>query len=268
MTTFKIDSENSRDCIQGTQGASGMPTPQVSPQLRENVPTDSANEPPQPQISGPDPNINDQVYEGFQFFKADPLPGQKATWTRVERTHMHLSQGEFYKMVHKRASKVSAAQQYQNLSDVRRAHVNQLIHEQRRSDSSNEWSCVYAKERDRPVKARNAHRDDYETVSMDIILMKRPMKTKSYPRTPMGDLVDLGISYGQNNHRPSRIMLPSAVHSVPPFMPGQVIGPGYVVQGPLPRPTPVTRSFTRLDLGQPATEDQYKGLHGQMGSEK
>ncbi|KAJ5243013.1 uncharacterized protein N7469_001340 [Penicillium citrinum] len=268
MTTFKIDSENSRDCIQGTQGASVMPTPQVSPQLNGNVPTDSANEPPQPQISGPDPNINDQVYEGFQFFKADPLPGQKATWTRVERTHMHLSQGEFYKMVHKRASKVSAAQQYQNLSDVRRAHVNQLIHEQRRSDSSNEWSCVYAKERDRPVKARNAHRDDYETVSMDIILMKRPMKTKSYPRTPMGDLVDLGMSFGQNNYRPSRIMLPSAVHSVPPFMPGQVIGPGHVVQGPLPRPTPVTRRFRGLDLGQPATGDQYNGLHGQMGYEK
>jgi hypothetical protein len=41
-----------------------------------------------------------------------------------------------------------------------------------------EWSCVYAKERDRASEARNAHRADYETVSMDIALMKRPLNTK------------------------------------------------------------------------------------------
>ncbi|CAI7634667.1 unnamed protein product [Penicillium manginii] len=238
MTTSYIDNETPRECSSDKCSSSGIPTPQLSPQLRPNSQSDSGNEPLPAQSSGaPDSNVNTVGYEGFQFFKADPLPGQKATWSRVERTHMHLSQSEFYKMVHKRANKVSAAQQYQNLSDTRRAHVNQLIHEQRRNDPSNEWSCVYAKECDRASKPRNAHRDDYETVSMDVILMRRPMKTKLYPRTAMGDLVDLGMTFTrQDSNRPSAIMMPSGYQAVPPFLPGQKVGPGYVVQGPLQRP--------------------------------
>lgn len=219
------------------------------------------------------------VYEGYQFFKADPIPGQEATWTRVERTEMHLTQSEFYKLVQKRANKISAAQQYQNLSDTRRAHVNQLIHEQRKLNPSVEWSCVYAKERDRPAKARNAHRDDYETVSMDIILMKRPMKTKSYPRTPMGDLVDLNIPFRPNgieahkiNNMPPDPVFPERLSdiahpryqfvraSTQPLTPGTVVGQGCVVQGPLPRPVPVTSPFHRLNLGQPPMMDRYESV--------
>ncbi|CAI7582063.1 unnamed protein product [Penicillium pancosmium] len=270
MTTSYIDNETPRECSKDNCGSSGIPTPQISPQIRPNIQIDSGNEPLQAQSSGtPDSNVNTVGYEGFQFFKADPMPGQKATWSRVERTHMHLSQSEFYKMVHKRANKVSAAQQYQNLSDTRRAHVNQLIHEQRRNDPSNEWSCVYAKECDRASKPRNAHRDDYETVSMDVILMKRPMKTKVYPRTPMGDLVDLGVTFTrQDSNRPSAILMSPGYQTAPPFVPGQIIGPGYVVQGPLPQPVSVTSPFTRLDLGRASTEDQYRSTHGHTVPEK
>ena len=135
------------------------------------------------------------TYEGYTFFKADPVHGQNPTWTRVERTIMHLSQSEYFKMVQKRANKKSAAQQYQNISsNTRRAHINQLIDEQRRNNSLVEWSCVYAKEHANPSKARNACRGDYETVSMDVIIMQRPVGT-TYPRTPMGDLVDLGVAF-------------------------------------------------------------------------
>jgi hypothetical protein len=135
------------------------------------------------------------IYEGYTFFKADPIQGQDATWTRVERITMHLSQTEYFKMVQKRANKKSAAQQYQNISsNTRRAHINQLIDEQRRSNSLVEWSCVYAKEHAKPFKARNARRGDYETVSMDVIIMQRSVRT-TYPRTPMGDLVDLGEAF-------------------------------------------------------------------------
>ncbi|KAJ5620295.1 hypothetical protein N7510_004279 [Penicillium lagena] len=180
-------------------------------------------------------------YEGYTLFKADPAPGQKTSWSLVERTEMHLNQREFFKMVQKGANKVSAAQQYQNLSSLRRAHVNQLIFEKRKSDPQVEWSCVYAKERSRPSKARNATRSsDYETVSMDIILMKRPVRTQSYPRTAMGDLVDLAT----------------------PLDTYTITGKGDVVQGPQPPPTQVTTPFTQLDL------EQAPGTSSSGGSDK
>ncbi|KAJ5622703.1 hypothetical protein N7528_005935 [Penicillium herquei] len=130
-------------------------------------------------------------YKGYKFFKADPIPGQKASWTKVERMEMDLSQNELRKKVQKRADKVSAAHQYQTLSEIRQAHVNQLIHEHRQMFPQGDWSCVYAKQRERASKARNANREDYETVSMQVILMQRPLQTRTHPRTPMGELVDL-----------------------------------------------------------------------------
>jgi hypothetical protein len=293
MTTFHLDNDTSNDCQESRPGSGQAQPSQASPQIRANaVHFDNSNDlrsttTPSPVFEAP----NATVYEGYKFFKADPLPGQKATWTRVERTRMYLNQSEFYKMVQKRANKVSAAQQYQNLSDTRRAHVNQLIHEQRRSDPQVEWSCVYAKERDRPSKARNAHRDDYETVSMDIILMKRPMKTKSYPRTPMGDLVDLGIpsrldeddAHETTNRRPDTMpqerlseLAASGFHSVPPNLwpqkdrplaPGQTITPIRLAQGPLPRPVSVISPFTRLDLDQAPTPETFDG-NARRGHEK
>lgn len=266
--TENVDATH-HECSKDTLGSSGIPTPQISPHIRPNAVLDSGNESLLVKGSGaPDSNVNTVGYEGFKFFKADPMPGQKATWSRVERTHMHLSQSEFYKMVHKRANKVSAAQQYQNLSDTRRAHVNQLIHEQRRNDPSNEWSCVYAKECDRASKPRNAHRDDYETVSMDVILMRRPMKTKVYPRTPMGDLVELGVTFTrQDSNRQSAILIPPGYSTAPPFIPGQTSS-DFVVQGPQQRPVCVTSPFNELDLGRPAAEDQYRGMHGHTVPEK
>ncbi|KAJ5651136.1 uncharacterized protein N7484_004859 [Penicillium longicatenatum] len=141
------------------------------------------------------------IYEGYKFFKADPIPGQEPSWTKVERTKMHMTQRDFCRKVQKRANKISAAQQYQFLSGIRQAHVNQLIAELRPLDPSVEWSCVYAKEREKPSKARNNHRDDYEIVSMQIILMKRPVETKTHFRTPMGDLVDLGVHFGSHPNR-------------------------------------------------------------------
>ncbi|KAJ5994089.1 hypothetical protein N7451_009813 [Penicillium sp. IBT 35674x] len=141
------------------------------------------------------------VYEGYKFFKADPIPGQEASWTKVERTKMIMSQREFCRKVQKRANKISAAQQYQVLSEIRQAHVNQLIAEKRPLSPNVEWSCVYAKERQKASKPRNARRDDYEVVSMQIILMKRPVSTKTHFRTPMGDLVDLGVHFGSHPNR-------------------------------------------------------------------
>ncbi|KAJ5094845.1 hypothetical protein N7456_010706 [Penicillium angulare] len=137
-------------------------------------------------------------YEGYKFFKADPLPGQKSTWTKVERMEMHLSEGELCKKAQKRANKVSAAQQYQTLSEACQAHINQLIHEKRQTNIQGDWSCVYAKQREKASKPRNARPSDYEIVSMQVILMQRPLQTTSYPRTPMGDLVDLEPPFGSS----------------------------------------------------------------------
>lgn len=282
MTTFNLDNDNSNHS-QETHAGHGTPS-QSSPKIRGNGHFDNhLSDPLSTPMLGPgiEPSPNSTVYEGYKFFKADPIPGQEATWTRVERTQMHISQSELYKMVQERANKMSAAQQYHNLSDTRRAHVNQLIHEQRRGDPQVEWSCVYAKERDRPSKARNAHRDDYETVSMEIILMKRPIKTKSYPRTPMGDLVDLGVPFRLDgddaqslaNRRSDLIAQGKAQERLPElaaprFHPrrsqswsqkDQPFIPGHVVQGPLPRPVSVTSPFTRLDLGKGTLPVSFDG---------
>ncbi|KAJ5938318.1 hypothetical protein N7466_001452 [Penicillium verhagenii] len=141
------------------------------------------------------------IYEGYKFFQADPIPGETASWTKVERTQMIMKQDDFCWMVQERANKISAAQQYLLLSEIRQAHVNQLIAEKRPLNPEVEWSCVYAKEHEEPFKARNAHRNDYEVVYMQIILMQRPVNTSTHCRTPMGDLVDLGAHFGT---RPGR----------------------------------------------------------------
>lgn len=161
----------------------------------------------------PGPALNTVVYQGFKFIQACPGPGQTATWRRAERTEMYLGRNEFYKMVDERASGISPSQQYETLSKTCRDHADQLVHEQRLSDPNVEWSCVYAKENKRPAKARNTHRGDCETVSMVIILMKRPIKTKPYPRTPMGEVVDLGTL--SSSHGPGitrRVNQPSSIN--------------------------------------------------------
>ncbi|KAJ5938480.1 hypothetical protein N7466_001614 [Penicillium verhagenii] len=135
------------------------------------------------------------IYEGYKFFQADPIPGKKASWTKVERTVVRMTQEDFCRMVQNRANKISAAQQYQFLSEIRQVHVNQLIAERRQLIPQGQWSCVYAKEHEKPSKARNAHPADYEVVYMQIVLMQRPISTNMHCRTPMGDLVDLGAYF-------------------------------------------------------------------------
>ncbi|KAJ5635333.1 uncharacterized protein N7484_008646 [Penicillium longicatenatum] len=94
---------------------------------------------------------NEMVYEGYTFFKADPINGTKATWIYVERTRICLPQNEISIKVQKRAHRKSAAQQYQDLSDTHQGHVDQRIHERQKGDPSVEWMCVYVKERERPT---------------------------------------------------------------------------------------------------------------------
>ncbi|KAH8425223.1 uncharacterized protein LDX57_002981 [Aspergillus melleus] len=116
-------------------------------------------------------------YVGYTFFKADVPPGQKPTWSHAERTRMHLSQPDLIKMVQRKGKKLSSAQQYQTLKKLRRTHVDQLINEHRQSDPRFEWTCVYVNEDEKPFKGKNSRRGDYETVSMDVILMRKPVDT-------------------------------------------------------------------------------------------
>ncbi|KAJ5974818.1 hypothetical protein N7481_008525 [Penicillium waksmanii] len=106
------------------------------------------------------------VYDGYLFFRADPLPQQSATWARVERTQMDFTQPELYSMIYDRAFEISAASQYQALSDERRAHVNQLIHDRRHQDPSGEWNCAYAKEHRRFVNDRDTLENDGDAIAI------------------------------------------------------------------------------------------------------
>ncbi|CAG8414029.1 unnamed protein product [Penicillium salamii] len=134
-------------------------------------------------------------YEGYTFVKASPTPGQIPTWYRVKRMPMRQSQHDYFEMIKKRATKKTALQQYQNISsNARRAHINQLIDEQRQMNPMKEWSCVYVKEHTKPSNAQNARWGDYETVSMDVIIMQRSART-THPRPPVGSQVDLGAGF-------------------------------------------------------------------------
>jgi hypothetical protein len=134
------------------------------------------------------------VYEGFTGFSfSKAMLKESATWRCVKRVAMHLNQEEYFKMVQKRANKKSVALQYQSLSsDTRRAHINQLIDEQRHKNPLVEWSCVYIKEHKKLFKSQNARRGDYEIVSMDVIIMQTPMKPQAYSRSAMGGSVAIG----------------------------------------------------------------------------
>ncbi|KAJ5646218.1 hypothetical protein N7490_002590 [Penicillium lividum] len=226
------------------------------------------------------------IYEGYKFFKADPIPGEEASWTKVERTKMLMTQSDFCRKVQKRANKISAAQQYQFLSEVRQAHINQLIAERRLLTPEVEWSCVYAKEREKPSKARNAHRDDYEIVSMQIILMQRPVKTKTHFRTPMGDLVDLGVHFGprpdrarwssdEETHgvRDTGLLPRNRDHFIPAFprprrsqtFSGNEAGQDRLEREPLPRPATATAIRRRPELNDQrwANVDDEEAAHSE-----
>ncbi|KAJ5974765.1 hypothetical protein N7481_008472 [Penicillium waksmanii] len=185
------------------------------------------------------------VYDGYLFFRADALPQQSATWARAERTRMDFTQPEFYGMIYDRAFEISAASQYQALSDERRAHVNQLIHDPRHQDPSGEWSCAYAKEHRRFVNGRDTLENNDDAIAMTVILMQRPWTPKAYPRTPMGDLVDLRISLylnGQGHY--------VSVATMPGFPAGHTLPHNYamsnVYQEPRPSPTQERASMTCL----------------------
>lgn len=132
-------------------------------------------------------------YEGYLFFKADPLPGHRSTWYRVERNRIDFTQVDLYRMIYQRAFQISAARQYMALSKELRCQVNQLIHERRQQDPSVEWSCAYAEEHKRVASGRDTISQGPETIAMTVILMRRPWATKVHPRTPIGDLVDLSM---------------------------------------------------------------------------
>ncbi|KGO67608.1 hypothetical protein PITC_063710 [Penicillium italicum] len=163
------------------------------------------------------------IYEGFTFTKA--MPKQGATWTCVKRTDMHRNQEEYFNMVQKRANKKSPEQQYQGLSaDTRRAHINQLIDEQMHKNPLVEWSCVYAKEHAKISKARHSRCSDYEIVTMDVIIMQRPMKTPAYCRMSVGGSVAFGKSF-QPHMKSSPIWSENRNHYLMPDQNGNILRP-------------------------------------------
>ncbi|KAL4889618.1 hypothetical protein BDV59DRAFT_186200 [Aspergillus ambiguus] len=143
----------------------------------------AAKEPITVKDVGPDPR-SVFYYDGYTFFKSDVLPGQRSTWSNVEKKRMHLSQADLHQMVQKHKKKFSAASQYQNLTRAKRTAVDELIEELRQNDPRYEWTCVYIKESEKAVKGKNSRRGDYETLSMDIILSRKAVNTGSYSKTP------------------------------------------------------------------------------------
>ncbi|OOF93092.1 hypothetical protein ASPCADRAFT_53841 [Aspergillus carbonarius ITEM 5010] len=176
-------------------------------------------------------------YLGYTFFKADVLPGHKSTWSQVERAKMNLSQTELIKLVHKRTKKTPIAEQYQSLSKVKRAHVDKLINELRKTDPHFEWTCVYVKEDEKPVKGKNSRRGDYETLSMNVIVIRKATDLV-FPRIPVDDHVDVEAPPKPKDRAPTHIHYhpsDSGSKSMPKNMqPSEpLVGPT-IHQGPIP----------------------------------
>lgn len=201
------------------------------------------------------------VYEGFTFFKA--MPKQSATWTCVKRTVMNLNQDEYIEMVQKRADRKSPVQQYRNLpSDTLRAHINQLIDEQKNNNPLAEWSCVYIKEHAKISKARHPRRSDHETVSMDVIIMRTPMKTQAFSRTLMGGSVAIGKPLPSGTNNPP-MWSHNRDHHLMPNQNGNILRP---ILHDLPSQlAPTMNHFARLVSTRAAHEDangqQFEATH-------
>ncbi|KKK19902.1 hypothetical protein AOCH_000216 [Aspergillus ochraceoroseus] len=125
-------------------------------------------------------------YLGYTFFKAQPNPGHKATWAKAEKTRMNLSQSDLINLVQRKAKRISVAGQYQDLTISKQSHVDRLIEDLRRNKPEFQWMCVYVKEVTRDVKGKKFRRGGYETTSMDIILMGKPL-APSYPERGLAD---------------------------------------------------------------------------------
>ncbi|PWY63881.1 hypothetical protein BO70DRAFT_269184, partial [Aspergillus heteromorphus CBS 117.55] len=166
-------------------------------------------------------------YLGYTFFKATAIPGHKSTWSHVERSKMNLSQADLLRLVHKQARKSPIAEQYQALSKVKRAHVDQLISELRKSDPRFEWTCVLVKEDEKPFKGKNSRRGDYETLSMNVIIMRKAADLV-YPKIPVDEPIDVVDSSKPKDR------VPTHVHNHPP-----ALGPK-----PVPRNVPPTEPLT------------------------
>jgi hypothetical protein len=60
--------------------------------------------------------------KGLKIYKADPVPGENLSWSKVEYTEMLLTQHDLYAVVDKRADRISTARQYHSLSASLRMH--------------------------------------------------------------------------------------------------------------------------------------------------
>ncbi|KAJ0418412.1 hypothetical protein BJY00DRAFT_314974 [Aspergillus carlsbadensis] len=118
----------------------------------------------------------DLFYVGYTFFKAPAAPGHNATWNKVEKSRMNLSQNDLSALVQKKAKRKSVADQYQGLRLIRRTHVDDLIEELREVNPQYHWTCVYVKEEERNVRRKGYPRNSYETSSMDIILEGKALR--------------------------------------------------------------------------------------------
>ena len=199
-----------------------------------------------------DEGLTSPWYEGYTFFKADPVSGQKATWSRAERTKMHLSQNELIKLVQKKSKKTPSSLQYQKLSKPKRHHVDQLIDEHRMRDPRAEWNCVYVKEVEKPYKGKDSRRGDYETVSMDIVIVRKPLSSA----TSRSSLVDLDSPVNSRER---------SINFDRPFPENiRPINRGMEDNGPWPRPNVPPGQFHPPMHGQQQFPPQFHQQHPPM----
>ncbi|KAL3441605.1 hypothetical protein BJX65DRAFT_245521 [Aspergillus insuetus] len=128
----------------------------------------------------------DLFYVGYTFFKAPAAPGHNATWSKVEKSRMNLSQNDLSALVQKKAKRKPVAHQYQGLKLIRRTHVDDLIDELREGNPQYHWTCVYVKEEQRSVREKGYPRNFYETSSMDIILQGKSLNPSGLRARPVG----------------------------------------------------------------------------------
>ncbi|KAJ5766734.1 uncharacterized protein N7511_004350 [Penicillium nucicola] len=125
------------------------------------------------------------VFEAYKFYRAG------ATWEYAERTELYFERKELCEMINLRAEESTVECQYQNLSPNQRAQVSRLVQDRQAEYSGMVWSYVYAKENYYANVTRNPRSENFEAISMVIVLMGRPMESTKYPRTRMGVYVDL-----------------------------------------------------------------------------
>ncbi|KAI9709585.1 MAG: hypothetical protein M1820_003345 [Bogoriella megaspora] len=176
-------------------GQNGAPQPRMHPQeLASSMAAVQLNPTSNPQKAPKIPlqQANFPKYEGWTLRKADSLPHEKKTWSRVEKSQSPFSENDLAKIVKNAKGKIAVRKAYNELPlSSQRQIIDRLIAERDRAetDPSAKWSLVFL---DR-TESRNQRTRTRETDEIIVILQRNSSFAANRLHDTNANILDLQI---------------------------------------------------------------------------